>query len=106
MRPRLAFLILLTLATIYPVPSCRYKTYAQEPGDIVAVDSNAGIMTLAAGDVAYPTLLEFMVGLNSSSYSFLKFEDYEPVFKTFILKDIKDDETGFDAMYFSGALCA
>ena len=106
MRPRLALLLLLTLATIYPVPSCRYKTYAQEPGDIVAVDSNAGIMTLAAGDIAYPTLQDFLVGLNRSSQTFWSFEDYEPIFKTFILKDIQDDETGFDAMYFSGALCA
>lgn len=110
MRPRLAFLILLTLATIYPVPSCRYKTYAQEPGDIVAVDSNAGIMTLAAGDIAYKSFDALIKAKAASDYYWwgdvsanvgtTRAETYR---YDYILKDIPDDDD-YDSWYYYGCL--
>ncbi|MBQ9128924.1 MAG: hypothetical protein IJY15_14345, partial [Thermoguttaceae bacterium] len=110
MRQGLALLLLLTLATIYPVPSCRYKTYAQESGDIVAVDSNAGIMTLAAGDVAYLSLDRLIKAKAGSNYSWWcditayagtsRAETYR---FDYILKDIPDDD-GYDSWFYYGCL--
>ena len=50
MRPKLALFLFLAFATIYPVPSCRYKTYAQE------TDEDAGIMIASTGGVAFTSL--------------------------------------------------
>ncbi|MBR4977009.1 MAG: hypothetical protein IKY61_08130, partial [Thermoguttaceae bacterium] len=110
MRPRLAlssptlaaFLALL-LATFSPIR-------AQEPGDIVAVDLNAGIMTLAAGDIAYTSLDELIKAKAGSDYYWG--EDYNANAGTtraetfrfdYLLKDISDDD-GNDSWFYYGCL--
>ena len=106
MRPRLALLFLFALATIYPVPSCRYKTYAQESGDIVGAygsDANAGISLLAEGDVGYETLDDLIRTKSGDGYTFLK--DYERFRYDYFLKDIPDDD-GYDSWYYYGCMIA
>ena len=105
MRPRLALLFLFALATIYPVPSCRYKTYAQESA---STDENAGIMTLASGDLAYTRISDLIRGEVGSSYYSLSSETSSTnaaELYTYILKDVADDSTG-DVWLFSGSLLA
>ena len=64
------FLLLLSLATIYPVPSCRYKTYAQES---TSTDENAGIMLAATSGTAFTSLeglARDLSGKNASSWKY------------------------------------
>ena len=112
MRQRLAFLFLLIFATIYPAPSCRYDTYAQEPGDIV-VDGNDGVAPLAVGDIAYRSLDDLIKAKSAGDFYFYAdrtgtglVEEYKKTYRyDYLLKDVADDG-GYDAWFYCGCLIA